>query len=972
MIGRTISHYEIIEKLGEGGMGVVYKARDTKLDRTVAIKFLPPHLSADPEAVKRFVHEARAASALNHSAIGVIHEIDETDDGQTFIVMAFYEGGTLREKLDSGRLTTDESVSIASQIASGLARAHEKGIVHRDIKPQNILLTRDGEAKIIDFGLAKLAGRTKLTRDGSTLGTAAYMSPEQARGEEVDHRSDIFSLGTMLYEMLAGEPPFKGEHEAAMLYGIVHEEPESVSEKCGEIDEELCAVIEKALQKDAGERYQAAGEMKSDLKELQAGSTGQTGMRTSSRGSGRSSRKKRWIGIAAVAVITVVIGYLIKTGRDPAQLTASEMSLAVVDFRDMSDEPVPVISASITELLNTALVEFCPIRVQSPERVRECRRKLFGSADARIKDGQELEIARECEATYFLTGSISILDDDGFVTWRLVDVVSGTSIKAGRVDPGKMMTMVNMIVAVVLPEVAGVSGIEQSVELVPVERITTTSFSAYEHYMTGKLLNRYFRDVDALKEFESAISQDSTFALAYLEMAKLYFGGGGDLNPDIKAARKYIAEAWRFKDRLGTRERLRLNAYLNAFQSGLDYKVTHEMATLHEMLDRWPDDKEVLGFFQDRAYWWWYFEEVVEIAQKALELYPNDPSVVDQGLSSAYRNLGKFEQAYLAAREYQEADPENPNGWDEIALSYLSMGMPDSAEIAYQKALDLDPDRGNEKLAYCAYQVGNLEKAISIFENILSRDDLSNSRRLGLMYGFTHIINLTAFYYEAGRYSDAVRIINEAWQYVGDDPSFWQYQAGMVFSFTGFADKALAIAHEMERSDEIRSRIFAYRFKGLAQVAAGDLSGAGASAIRTHEWAETVGPMMSHCAYTVDAAIALSRKDPSSALAALEGMKKTTIYGGMLAVNYRVMLAEAYHMDGDLEEAVAVNRETLRIYGGHALSHYELGKLYEELGQPGEAQEHYTRFLEMWKNADEGLPQPEHARERLKALKEQI
>ena len=973
MLGDKISHYEILSELGRGGMGVVYRARDVKLGREVAIKFLPPHLSSDPDAVKRFVHEAKTASALNHSAIGVIHEIDETEDGQTFIVMALYEGGTLRERIDSGSLTTGEAVSIASQVASGLAKAHEKGIVHRDIKPQNILLTKDGEAKIIDFGLAKLAGRTKLTRDGSTLGTAAYMSPEQARGEEVDHRSDIFSLGTIFYEMLAGEPPFRGEHEAALLYGVVHEEPEALPEKCREIDPELCAVIEKALQKDRDTRYQSAAEMKADLKSISAAGGDSTSRSKKMAKDGISSGTRRWIGIAIAVVFVAAIAYMLNAWREPTPLTASEMSLAVVDFRDMADEPDPIVSEMMTELLNTALVEACPIRVQSPERVRECRRQLFGSADSPVEDGQELEIARRSKATYFLTGSISIHGEEGFVTWRLIDVASGASLKAARIDPDKMSVMVDKIVAAVLPEIVGAVGIRQPAEQVLVERITTSSTSAYEHYMSGRLMNRRNRGDEALKEYKAAVSQDSTFALAYLELAKLYFGDAVGLNPDIALARKYMASARRFEDRLGTKDRLRLNAYLNAFQYGLDYQVTREMTTLREMLERWPDDKEVLIIVQQRAFWWWYYDEAIKTANTAIDLYPNDPSVFNDMLPKAYRILGKIEQSYLAARKYLEMSMDNPNGWDELAQSYLLLGMPDSAEIAYRKAMDLDPQLGDEKLAYCAYHAGDLEKAISMIEGILAHDELDRERRLFLMYQFTHETNLPWLYFEAGRYRDAARLIEEARQYVGDDPSMWQYQAGMVYSSLGFAEKAVEIAHEMERSSEIRSRIFAYRFKGLAQVATGDLTGAGASAIRTHEWAETVGPMMSHCAFNVDAALALAENDPAAALKALDEMKKITGgFGGMLAVDHRVMLAEAHRMAGDLEEAAAVNREILRIFGGHALSHFELGGLYEELGRPGEAREHYAKFLEMWRKADKGLPQPGYAKERLEALKGRI
>ena len=256
LIGQQIHHYEILSHLGGGGMGVVYKAKDTKLGRTVALKFLAPQLTSDPELKKRFVQEAKAASALDHPNIGTIFEINETDDGQLFIAMAYYEGETLKDKIAQGPIPTEQAIDYAVQIAKGLAKAHEADIVHRDIKPANILITKDNTVKIVDFGLAKMTGETQLTKTGSTIGTIAYMSPEQLKGEEVDHRTDIWSLGVVLYEMVVGKRPFGGEYEHAVIYGILHDEME-----LGNLPVELHTVVRGALQKERIKRFNGALEL---------------------------------------------------------------------------------------------------------------------------------------------------------------------------------------------------------------------------------------------------------------------------------------------------------------------------------------------------------------------------------------------------------------------------------------------------------------------------------------------------------------------------------------------------------------------------------------------------------------------------------------------------------------------------------------------------------------------------------------
>jgi serine/threonine protein kinase/Tol biopolymer transport system component len=323
MIGQVVSHYKILSKLGEGGMGVVYKARDTKLDRDVALKFLPLDLTRDPDARERFVQEAKAASALSHPNACTIHDIQE-HDGQMFIVMDFVDGQTLRQKKDS--ISFKQAIDIGIQVAEGLAAAHEKGIVHRDIKPENIMIRKDGIVQVMDFGLAKLRGRvSRLTKEGSTVGTAGYMSPEQVQGQDTDHRSDIFSFGVLLYELLAGQLPFKGPHETALAYEIVNVDPPPMTSIKPDINPNLDAIVLECLEKDPPERTQSIAQVALDLKRYKRESSRQrasrvTAARQVSRPSGVTQPSERlrlsrgfplaWMAAALFFAGMVVLGLL--------------------------------------------------------------------------------------------------------------------------------------------------------------------------------------------------------------------------------------------------------------------------------------------------------------------------------------------------------------------------------------------------------------------------------------------------------------------------------------------------------------------------------------------------------------------------------------------------------------------------------------------------------------------------------------
>lgn len=317
MIGKTVSHYKILEKLGQGGMGVIYKAEDILLKRTVVLKFLPSDLTDELEARERFSHEAQAASALDHPNICTIFEIGKSEQNQMFIAMAYYQGETLKELISRGPVSVEKAVDITLQIAAGLGTAHDHEIVHRDIKPANIVITSDGTVKILDFGLAKLKGRTKVTKTGSTLGTVAYMSPEQIQGDVADARSDIWSVGVVLFEVLTGRLPFRGEHDAAMMYSTVNEQPEPISTHRPDLPADFISIVTKSLEKDPEDRYQSLGDMLVDLRRVKKQSTRvkeatERPVQLSDESGGKQAKRKRYvygvvaailIGLAAIAII---------------------------------------------------------------------------------------------------------------------------------------------------------------------------------------------------------------------------------------------------------------------------------------------------------------------------------------------------------------------------------------------------------------------------------------------------------------------------------------------------------------------------------------------------------------------------------------------------------------------------------------------------------------------------------------------
>jgi TolB-like protein len=415
VIGKTISHYRILEKLGQGGMGVVYKAEDTKLDRLVALKFLPKHLLCDEEAMVRFEHEAKAASALSHPNITTIYEIDQVE-GECFICMEYVEGKSVKEFIAAKVLSVEEVLKIAIQIGEGLHAAHKKGIVHRDIKSDNIMLTSEGLVKIMDFGLAKLRGVGRVTKEGTTLGTIPYMSPEQVRGIEVDQRSDIFSWGVVLYEMITGHLPFRGEHEAAVIYSIVNETPEPLARYKADVPEGLQRVVDRALTKERDERYQRADEMLVDLRAMQQK------MQPARKMSKKMARFPALVGAGVVLVVLIALGYHFLRPK-PAPI--GEKSIAVLPFVDMSPEgDQEYFCDGMTEELINRLGNIKGLRV--PARTSAF---FFKGKTEDIR-----EVGSKLNVQTVLEGSVRKAGDKLRITAQLINVADGYHIWSETYD----------------------------------------------------------------------------------------------------------------------------------------------------------------------------------------------------------------------------------------------------------------------------------------------------------------------------------------------------------------------------------------------------------------------------------------------------------------------------------------------------------------------------------------------------------